>query len=135
MALGDAGLDAADVDHVNAHGGGSQTGDRSEVQMLKMALGDDVAARVAVSATKAMHGHCMGATGALEAAITALAVKEGVMPPTINLHTVDADCVGVDHVANEARHADIRVALSANYGLGGHNAVLALARHEEDGAG
>jgi 3-oxoacyl-[acyl-carrier-protein] synthase II len=135
MALDDAGLDGADVDHVNAHGGGSQTGDRSEVQMLKMALGEEVAARVAVSATKAMHGHCMGATGALEAAITALAVKEGVMPPTINLSTVDPDCMGVDHVANEARPAEIRVALSASYGLGGHNAVLALTKHEGDGAG
>ena len=107
----------------------------AEVRMLKIALGEDVAARVAVSATKAMHGHCMGATGALEAAITALAVKEGVMPPTINLHTVDPECLGVDHVANEARPADIRVALSASYGLGGHNAVLALTKHEEDGAG
>ena len=103
--------------------------------MLKIALGEDVAARVAVSATKSMHGHCMGATGALEAAITALAVQEGVMPPTINLNTVDADCLGVDHVANEARRADIRVALSASYGLGGHNAVLALTKHAEDGAG
>ena len=135
MALADAGLDPADVDHVNAHGGGSHTGDRSEVRMLKMALGEEVAARVAVSATKAMHGHCMGATGALEAAITGLAVKEGVMPPTVNLHTVDPECTGVDHVANEARHADIRVALSASYGLGGHNAVLALTKLEEDGAG
>jgi 3-oxoacyl-[acyl-carrier-protein] synthase II len=135
MALADAGLDPGDVDHVNAHGGGSQTGDRSEVRMLKLALGEEVAARVAVSATKSMHGHCMGATGALEAAITALALKEGVIPPTVNLSTVDQDCVGVDHVANEARHADIRVALSANYGLGGHNAVVALTRHEEDGAG
>jgi 3-oxoacyl-(acyl-carrier-protein) synthase len=135
MALGDAGLAAADIDHVNAHGGGSHTGDRSEVRMLKMALGEEVAARVAVSATKSMHGHCMGATGALEASITALAVKEGLMPPTVNLHSVDADCTGVDHVANEARRADIRVALSANYGLGGHNAVLALTKHDPDGAG
>jgi 3-oxoacyl-[acyl-carrier-protein] synthase II len=134
-ALGDAGIDPADVDHVNAHGGGSLTGDRSEVRMLKMALGEEVAARVAVSATKSMHGHCMGATGALEASITALAVKEGLMPPTVNLHSVDADCTGVDHVANEARRADIRVALSANYGLGGHNAVLALTKHDPDGAG
>ena len=82
-----------------------------------------------------MHGHCMGATGALEAAITGLAVKEGVMPPTINLGTIDAECMGVDPIANEARRADIRVALSANYGLGGHNAVLALTKHAEDGAG
>ena len=134
MALGDAGLEAADVDHVNAHGGGSLTGDRSEVRMLTMALGEDVAARVAVSATKSMHGHCMAATGALEAAITALAIDRSVLPPTINLHTVDPECEGVDHVANVARPADVRVALSASYGLGGHNAVLALTKVPEEDA-
>jgi 3-oxoacyl-[acyl-carrier-protein] synthase II len=134
MALDDAGLAPADVDHVNAHGGASQPGDRAEVKMLQAVLGEDVAARVAVSATKSMHGHCMGATGALEAAITGLAIKESILPPTINLHTVDPECVGVDHVANQARPADIRVALSASYGLGGHNAVLALTR-TENGAG
>jgi 3-oxoacyl-[acyl-carrier-protein] synthase II len=133
LALADAGLEPADVDHVNAHGGGSRTGDPIEVRMLKTALGEETAARVAVSATKSMHGHCMGATGALEAAITALALHEGVLPPTINMHEVDPDCAGVDHVANVARPADIRVALSASYGLGGHNAVLAMTRHD-DGA-
>jgi 3-oxoacyl-[acyl-carrier-protein] synthase II len=71
----------------------------------------------------------MGATGALEAAITALALKESMLPPTINLHTVDPACEGVDHVANVARPAELEVALSASYGLGGHNAVLAMTRH------
>lgn len=132
-ALDDAGIAPGDVDHVNAHGGASRPGDPAEVRMLQIALGEEVAARVAVSATKSMHGHCMGATGALEAAITALALKESMLPPTINLHSVDPACAGVDHVANVARPADIRVALSASYGLGGHNAVLALTRHE-DGA-
>jgi 3-oxoacyl-[acyl-carrier-protein] synthase II len=130
-ALRDAGLAPEEVDHVNAHGGASRPGDPTEVRMLRAALGDETAARVAVSATKSMHGHCMGATGALEAAITALALRESVLPPTINLHQVDPDCTGVDHVANVARPADIRVALSASYGLGGHNAVLALTRHED----
>jgi 3-oxoacyl-[acyl-carrier-protein] synthase II len=131
-ALDDAGVSPGDVDHVNAHGGASQPGDPAEVRMLQIVLGEEVAARVAVSATKSMHGHCMGATGALEAAITALALKESMLPPTINLHSVDPTCAGVDHVANVARPADIRVALSASYGLGGHNAVLALTRHEDD---
>jgi 3-oxoacyl-[acyl-carrier-protein] synthase II len=130
-ALLDAGLAPGDVDHVNAHGGASRPGDPTEVRMLRAALGDENAARVAVSATKSMHGHCMGATGALEAAITALAIQESVLPPTINLHQLDPECAGVDHVANVARPADVRVALSASYGLGGHNAVLALTRHEE----
>jgi 3-oxoacyl-[acyl-carrier-protein] synthase II len=129
-ALDDAGLSPEDVDHVNAHGGASQPGDPAEVRMLQIVLGEDVAAGVAVSATKSMHGHCMGATGALEAAITGLALHESMLPPTINLHTIDPACVGVDHVANVARPADLRVALSASYGLGGHNAVLALTRYE-----
>jgi len=131
-ALADAGIAPTEVDHVNAHGGASKPGDPAEVLMLREVLGDEVAARVAVSATKSMHGHCMGATGALEAAITALALHESVLPPTINLHTVAPECVGVDHVANTARPADIRVALSASYGLGGHNAVLALTRDDEE---
>jgi 3-oxoacyl-[acyl-carrier-protein] synthase II len=130
-ALDDAGIAPGDVDHVNAHGGASQPGDPAEVRMLQIALGEDVASRVAVSATKSMHGHCMGATGALEAAITGLALRESVLPPTINLTTIDPACAGVDHVANASRPADIRVALSASYGLGGHNAVLALTRYTD----
>ena len=133
-ALDDAGLRPEDVDHVNAHGGASHPGDPAEVRMLRLVLGDEVASRVAVSATKSMHGHCMAATGALEAAITALAIDRSVLPPTINLHTVDPECEGVDHVANVARPADVRVALSASYGLGGHNAVLALTKVAEEDA-
>ena len=112
----------------------SKPGDPAEVRMLQLALGEEVAARVAVSATKSMHGHCMGATGALEAAITALALQEGLMPPTLNLHEIDEECIGVDHVANTARPADIRVAMSTSFGLGGHNAALALTRADENGA-
>ena len=99
------------MDHVNAHGGASKPGDPTELRALRLALGDEAAARVAVSATKSMHGHCMGATGALEAAITALAVREGLVPPTINLTELDPACGGVDHVANAARPADLRVAM------------------------
>lgn len=133
-ALADAGLTPTDVDHVNAHGGASRLGDPTEIRMLRRVLGDEHAARVAVTSTKAMHGHCMGATGALEAAITALAVHESVLPPTINLTTIDPECAGVDHVAQVSRPADVRVALTASYGLGGHNAVLALTRHDGDGS-
>ena len=130
-AIRDAGLTPDQVDHVNAHGGGSKPGDPAEVKLLQLALGEEAAARVAVSATKSMHGHCMGATGALEAAITALALREGVVPPTINLDEVDPACAGVDHVANTARRLDLRVALSTSFGLGGHNSVLALTRAED----
>ena len=131
-AIQDAGLSPDQVDHVNAHGGASKPGDPTEVRALKVALGEEAAARVAVSSTKSMHGHCMGATGALEAAITALALREGVVPPTINLSEVDPACLGVDHVANAARPADLRVAMSTSFGLGGHNSALVLTRSEEE---
>jgi 3-oxoacyl-[acyl-carrier-protein] synthase II len=130
-AIEDAGVGPDQVDHVNAHGGGSKPGDPTELRALRLALGDEAAARVAVSATKSMHGHCMGATGALEAAITALALREGLVPPTINLSDVDPTCLGVDHVANVARPADLRVALSTSFGLGGHNSALVLTRAED----
>jgi 3-oxoacyl-[acyl-carrier-protein] synthase II len=130
-AIQDAGLSPDQVDHVNAHGGASKPGDPAEVRVLQLALGEEAASRVMVSATKSMHGHCMGATGALEAAITALALREGVVPPTINLHEVDPACVGVDHVANAARRADMRVAMSTSFGLGGHNSALVLTRAED----
>ncbi len=131
-AIQDAGLSPDQVDHVNAHGGASKPGDPAELRALKVALGEEAAARVAVSSTKSMHGHCMGATGALEAAITALALREGVVPPTINLREVDPACLGVDHVANAARPADLRVAMSTSFGLGGHNSALVLTRSEEE---
>ena len=130
-ALEDAGIAPSQVDHVNAHGGASKPGDPTELRALRLALGDEAAARVAVSATKSMHGHCMGATGALEAAITALAVREGLVPPTINLAELDPACGGVDHVANAARPADLRVAMSTSFGLGGHNAALIVTRAED----
>jgi 3-oxoacyl-[acyl-carrier-protein] synthase II len=130
-AIRDAGVSPEEVDHVNAHGGGSKPGDPAEVRLLQRALGEEAAARVLVSATKSMHGHCMGAAGGLEAAITALALREGVVPPTINLREVDPACAGVDHVANTARRADLRVAMSTSFGLGGHNAALVLTRAED----
>jgi 3-oxoacyl-[acyl-carrier-protein] synthase II len=130
-ALRDAALPPEDVDHVNAHGGASKSGDPTELRALKLALGEEAASRVAVSGTKSMHGHCMGATGALEAAITALALREGLVPPTINLREVDPECAGVDHVANAARPADLRVAISTSFGLGGHNAALVMTRAGE----
>ena len=132
-ALRDAGVAPEQVAHVNAHGGGSRPGDPSEVRVLRAALGEEHAARVAVSATKSMHGHCMAATGALEAALAGLAARDGAVPPTVNLAEVDPECVGVDHVAREARRLDVPVAVSTSYGLGGHNAALVLTRAGEGG--
>ena len=78
-----------------------------------------------------MHGHCLGAAGGVEGALTALTIREGVVPPTINLDELDPRCAGVDHVANVARTADVRVAVSTAFGFGGHNAILVLGRLED----
>jgi 3-oxoacyl-[acyl-carrier-protein] synthase II len=124
MALADARVDAAAVDYVNAHATATPVGDPSEVRVLRRALGDEAAARTMVSSTKSMHGHCLGAAGGVEAALTALAIHEGMVPPTINLEALDPACEGVDHVANAAREADVRVAVSSAFGFGGHNAII-----------
>ncbi|MBJ7456382.1 MAG: beta-ketoacyl-[acyl-carrier-protein] synthase II, partial [Thermoleophilia bacterium] len=131
MALADAGVAPDEIDYVNAHATSTPVGDKSEIRTLRRALGDEVAARTMVSSTKSMHGHCLGAAGGVEGALTALAIREGVVPPTINLEEVDPDCVGVDHVANTARTADVRIAVSTAFGFGGHNAILVLGRSEE----
>jgi 3-oxoacyl-[acyl-carrier-protein] synthase II len=124
MALADAGADAEDVDYVNAHGTSTPLNDAAETRAIKKALGDH-AYQVAISSTKSMTGHMVGAAGAAEAAAAALAVKEGVIPPTINYETPDPEC-DLDYVPNEAREAEVRLALSNAFGFGGQNAVLAL---------
>jgi 3-oxoacyl-[acyl-carrier-protein] synthase II len=133
LALEDAGLQPQQVDYVNAHGTSTPVGDRSEVRVIQKALGAEVAARTPVSSTKSMHGHCLGAAGGLEAAIVALAMRAGVLPPTINLTDLDPQCAEVDHVANQARPAAIRVALSNAFGFGGHNATIVLTLPEDLG--
>lgn len=129
-AIADAGLPPEAIAYVNAHGGASQPGDPSEVSAIQQALGAEVAARTPVSATKSMHGHCMGATGAIEGALTALSVAEGAIPPTINVTDLDPACSGVDHVLGAARTADVAAAMSSNNGLGGHNAAVVFTRWE-----
>ncbi len=131
MALREAGVAPEEVDYVNAHATSTPVGDPNEVRALRLALGDEVAARTPVSSTKSMHGHCLGAAGGVEGALTALAVRHGRIPPTINLDDLDPECAGVDHVANVARDADIRVAVSNAFGFGGHNAILVLGRAGE----
>ncbi len=131
MALADARVDAAAVHYVNAHATATPVGDSSEVRVLRRALGDEVAARTMVSSTKSMHGHCLGAAGGVEAALTALAIREGMVPPTINLDALDPECEGVDHVANAAREAEVKVAMSSAFGFGGHNAILVFGRVED----
>ena len=130
QALAEGRLAVDEVDYVNAHGTSTPAGDPVEVHAIRQLVGDERAAQVRVSSTKSMHGHGMGTAGGFEAVLTALAIREGAIPPTINLDELDPACAGVDHVANEARQGRVRVALSNSFGFGGHNAVLALAAVE-----
>jgi 3-oxoacyl-[acyl-carrier-protein] synthase II len=130
MALREARVDPSEVDYVNAHATATPVGDPSEIRALRLALGDEAAARTMVSSTKSMHGHCLGAAGGVEGALTAMAIARGIVPPTINLTDLDPACAGVDHVANEAREARVDVAVSSAFGFGGHNAILVFGAME-----
>ncbi len=123
-ALEDAGLPADSVDYVNAHGTGTEVNDALETYVIKQVLGER-AYEVPINSTKSMIGHCMGGSGALEAIACALTIYEGVIHPTVNLHTPDPAC-DLDYVPNEARRAAVRTALSNSFGLGGQNACLVL---------
>ena len=126
-ALRDAGLAPTDVEYINAHGTSTPLNDRAETIAIKSVFGDH-AYRLAVSSTKSVMGHLLGASGAVEAIITAKALEEGVIPPTINYETPDPEC-DLDYTPNRARPMPIRVALSNSFGFGGHNASLALGRY------
>jgi 3-oxoacyl-[acyl-carrier-protein] synthase II len=127
MALADAGVSSDDVDYINAHGTSTPLGDASETRVIKLALGDEKAKRTPVSSTKGATGHCLGASGAIEAIACIFAVERGVVPPTINYENPDPEC-DLDYIPNEAREADVEVALSNNFGFGGHNACLVIKR-------
>jgi 3-oxoacyl-[acyl-carrier-protein] synthase II len=124
QALSDAGESAERIGYVNAHGTSTPLNDSAESRAIRKVFGDH---RVPVSSTKSMTGHTLGAAGAVEAAATALALHERVLPPTINLDEPDPDC-DVDHIPNEARQETVELALSNSFGFGGQNAVLALRR-------
>jgi 3-oxoacyl-[acyl-carrier-protein] synthase II len=122
LAIEDAGLKPEDIDYINAHGTSTSLNDKGETAAIKKALGDH-ARKVAVSSTKGMTGHLLGAAGGVEAIACALALKEGIIPPTINYETPDPDC-DLDYVPNVARKANLRAALSNSLGFGGHNGTL-----------
>ena len=130
MALGDAGVGVDEIDYVNAHATSTPIGDSSETQMLKYALGEENAYKTPVSGTKGATGHCLGAAGAVEATFSVLAIRDGKLPPTINYEVEDPTC-DLDYVPNEARDADVRVAVSNSFGFGGHNACVVFTRFEE----
>jgi 3-oxoacyl-[acyl-carrier-protein] synthase II len=125
-ALKDADLDASSVDYINAHGTSTPLGDVAETRAVKRLLGGH-AAKTAVNSTKSMTGHLLGAAGGVEAVFTALAIRDQVSPPTINLRTPDPDC-DLDYVPNAVRRMPIRVALSNSFGFGGTNGTLVLSR-------
>ena len=128
-ALKDAGLQPTDIEYINAHGTSTSVGDRIETIAIKRVFGDH-AYKLAVSSTKSMTGHLLGAAGGLESAIAAMTVKHGIIPPTINLENPDEGC-DLDYVPNTARQAPgIRHVLSNSFGFGGTNATLIFSRHE-----
>ncbi len=124
-ALRDAGAEPADVSYINAHGTSTQLNDASETVAIKAALGDEHAHRVAISSTKSMTGHMLGAAGAVEGAACALAIANGRIPPTIHYATPDPDC-DLDVTPNEARDLEVTLALSNSFGFGGQNACVAF---------
>lgn len=129
MAIRDAGINPEDIDYINAHGTSTPVGDRSETKAVKMALGDH-AYKVAVSSTKSMTGHLLGAAGGVEAVICALSLGHQIIAPTINLEDQDPEC-DLDYVPNEPRKAELDIVMSNSFGFGGHNATIILKKYAE----
>ncbi len=127
MAFTDAGIDPSEIGYINAHGTSTPVGDASETRVIKLAVGEEQAYKIPVSSTKGATGHCLGASGAVEAIFTTLAVDRGFLPPTINYDTADLEC-DLDYIPNTARKADIDVAASNSFGFGGHNASIVIRR-------
>jgi 3-oxoacyl-[acyl-carrier-protein] synthase II len=126
-ALEKAGLTPADVDHVNAHATSTPEGDRAELQAIRTIFGDD-AGRIAITANKSMLGHTLGAAGAIEAIVTVMTLREGCVPPIVNLGDPDPDAAGLDLIANVAATRQLRAALSNSFGFGGQNTALVFSR-------
>lgn len=129
MALKDASLQPEDVDYINAHGTSTPLNEKFETMAVKRAFGD-YAYRVAISSTKSMTGHLLGAAGGIEAIATVKTINEGIIPPTINYETPDPDC-DLDYVPNVAREANVVVAMSNSFGFGGHNASIIFKKYIE----
>jgi len=125
LALRESGMNPDQVDYINAHGTSTQLNDACETRAVKLAFGPEQAKKVMLSSTKSMMGHLLGAAGAAEAVVCALAIRNGAIPPTINYETPDPEC-DLDYVPNTAREKQVRFALSNSLGFGGHNVTLAL---------
>ncbi|MCR5201782.1 MAG: beta-ketoacyl-ACP synthase II [Lachnospiraceae bacterium] len=129
QAMEEAGITPSEVGYINAHGTSTHANDVGETRAIHTAFGD-AAKDVAVSSTKSMTGHMLGAAGAVEAIISTKALQEGFLPPTINLKNPDPEC-DLDYVPNVGREADVKYALSNSFGFGGHNAVICIKKWEE----
>jgi 3-oxoacyl-[acyl-carrier-protein] synthase II len=127
IAVKDAGLELSDIDYINAHGTSTQLNDKSETAAIKVAFGEH-ASKLAVSSTKSMHGHMLGAAGSVEAITALLAIEKGIIPPTINYEFLDPDC-DLDITPNIAVKKTVNAAISNNFGFGGHNASLVIKRY------
>ncbi|WP_339161759.1 beta-ketoacyl-ACP synthase II [Bacillus sp. FSL M8-0277] len=127
-AIRDAGLSVEEIDYINAHGTSTPYNDKFETMAIKEVLGEH-ANQLAISSTKSMTGHLLGAAGGVEAIFSVLSIKDSVIPPTINLVTPDEEC-DLDYVANEARLKEVQVALSNSLGFGGHNATIIFKKYE-----
>ncbi|WHH59414.1 beta-ketoacyl-ACP synthase II [Petroclostridium sp. X23] len=127
LAIKDAGIEASDVDYINAHGTSTPYNDKYETAAIKTVFGDH-AFKFAVSSTKSMTGHLLGAAGGIEAIVCALALKEGYIPATMNYKNADAEC-DLDYVINKGRNQEIQYALSNSLGFGGHNATILLKKY------
>jgi 3-oxoacyl-[acyl-carrier-protein] synthase II len=129
MALSDAGLGITDIDYINAHGTSTEYNDRLETEAIKQVFGEH-AYSIAISSTKSMTGHLLGAAGAVEAIATVMAICDGYVPPTINYETPDPDC-DLNYTPNTGQKRSIKAALSNSLGFGGHNATICLRRFED----
>jgi 3-oxoacyl-[acyl-carrier-protein] synthase II len=128
MALDYAGLKPEELDYINAHGTSTKLNDIAENKAIKAVFGKH-AHKLAISSTKSMTGHLLGAAGGVEAIFSVLTIKQGIIPPTINYETPDPDC-DLDYVPNEARQLKVRSALSSSFGFGGTNACLLFKAYE-----
>ncbi len=129
MCLEDAKMDRERVDYINAHGTSTPTGDMQELSAINHVFGDHARNGLWVSSTKSIHGHLLGAAGGLEAALTVMTIRDGIVPPTINLDDPDEGAAGLELVPHEARKREVGLALSNSFGFGGTNASLAFAKH------
>jgi 3-oxoacyl-[acyl-carrier-protein] synthase II len=129
MALEWGGVNPSAVNYLNAHGTSTPANDTSETAAIKTVFGDWAKAGLLVSSTKSMTGHLLGAAGAIEAAFSILAIKDGVVPPTINLDNPDEGC-DLDYVAHKARRQEVKVSMSNSFGFGGTNASLVFGAYK-----